>query len=55
MYEYYLAKKYFDNYEAKAKLFMIFEDTFSVNISNSKKIDYLQIEKTHDLLYSHTL
>ncbi len=55
MYNYYLAKKYFDNYEAKAKLFMIFEDTFSVNLNNGKKIDYLEIEKTHDLLYSHTL
>lgn len=55
MYNYYLAKKAFDPYEAKAKFFTIFEDTFSVNNSNSKDIMYLDIENTHDLLYSHTL
>jgi hypothetical protein len=55
MYNYYLTKKAFDPYEAKAKFFTIFEDTFSVNNSNSKDIMYLDIENTHDLLYSHTL
>ncbi len=52
MYEYYLAKKLYDPYEAKAKLFLIFEDIFSVNVSWSKNITYLDIENTHDLLYS---
>lgn len=51
MYEYYLAKKLYDPYEAKAKLFLLFEDTFSVNVSGSKNISYLDIENTHDLLY----
>jgi hypothetical protein len=55
MYNYYLAKKTYDPYEAKSKFFTIFEDTFSVNNSNSKDITYLDIENTHDLLYSHTL
>jgi hypothetical protein len=55
MYNYYLTKKAFDPYEAKAKFFLIFEDTFSVNNSNSKDITYLDIENTHNLLYSHTL
>ncbi len=52
MYEYYLAKKLYDPYEAKAKLFLMFEDIFSVNVSWSKNITYLDIENTHDLLYS---
>ena len=51
MYEYYLAKKLYDPYEAKAKLFLMFEDIFSVNVSGSKNITYLDIENTHDLLY----
>jgi hypothetical protein len=55
MYNYYLTKKAFDPYEAKAKFFMIFEDTFSVNNSNSKDITYMDIENTHNLLYTHTL
>ena len=55
MYNYYMTKKAFDPYEAKAKFFMIFEDTFSVNNSSSKDVSYLDIENTHDLLYSHTL
>ena len=55
MYNYYLSKKAFDPYEAKAKFSTIFEDTFSVNNSNSKDITYLDIENTHDLLFDHTL
>lgn len=51
MYEYYLAKKLYDPYEAKAKLFLMFEDIFSVNVSGSKNITYLDIENTHDLIY----
>lgn len=52
MYEYYLAKKLYDPYEAKSKLFLMFEDIFSVNVSWSKNITYLDIENTHDLLYA---
>ena len=52
MYEYYLAKKIYDPYEAKSKLFLMFEDIFSVNVSWSKNITYLDIENTHDLLYA---
>lgn len=52
---YYFLKKYLDPYEAKQKLFLIFEDTFSVNRDTGKDITYSNIEATHDLLYSHTL
>lgn len=55
MYHYYSMKKTFDPYEAKAKLFLILEDTFSVNNSNSKDIMYLDIENTHNLIYDYTL
>jgi len=55
MYYYYSMKKTFDPYEAKAKLFLILEDTFSVNNSNSKDIMYLDIENTHNLIYDYTL
>lgn len=55
IYEYYLTKKTFDPYEAKSKLFLLIEDIYSVNISWSKDITYLDIENTHDLLYDYTL
>jgi uncharacterized protein (DUF1501 family)/uncharacterized protein (DUF1800 family) len=55
MYHYYSMKKTLDPYEAKAKLFLILEDTFSVNNSNSKDIMYLDIENTHNLIYDYTL
>ena len=54
MREYYAFKKLEDPYEAKAKLFWIFEDTFSVDTIRDR-INYWDIENTHDLLYSHTL
>jgi hypothetical protein len=39
MREYYTVKKINDPYEAKSKLFGLFEDTFSVNTIN-KRINY---------------
>jgi hypothetical protein len=55
MRDYYIAKKYLDPYEAKSKLFLILEDTFSVYKSNSSDITYVDIENTHNLLYDYTL
>lgn len=55
MRDFYISKRVLDPYQAKSKLFMIFEDTFSVFYSNSKDINYIDIESTHDLLYAHTL
>lgn len=54
MREYYTVKKLEDPYEAKSKLFTIFEDTFSVD-TIWWRINYWDIEETHDLIYSHTL
>lgn len=54
MREYYALKKLEDPYEAKSKLFSIFEDTFAVDTIYNR-INYWDIEKTHDLLYSYTL
>ncbi|MFZ4462086.1 MAG: DUF1800 family protein [Patescibacteria group bacterium] len=42
-----------DPYEAKVKLFSLFEDIFSVN--QSDKISYKDIKDQHDLLYANTL
>lgn len=53
MRKYYIAKKYLDPYQAKAKLFLIFEDIFSV--FKTSDISYVDIENTHDLLYNYTL
>lgn len=53
MKSYYLVKRWEDPYQAKSKLFSIFEDIFSVYFWN--EITYLDIENTHDMLYSHTL
>lgn len=55
MAKYYFLKKYLDPYEAKAKLFLIFEDIFSVDVDSNRKITYTDIENTHNLLYSHSL
>lgn len=55
MYEYYLMNKMLDPYEAKAKLFLIFEDTFSTNSFWWASLSYIDIQQNHDLLYSHTL
>lgn len=54
MREYYTFKKLEDPYEAKSKLFWLFEDTFSVD-TIWNRINYWDIESTHDMLYSHTL
>ena len=54
MREYYTFKKLEDPYEAKSKLFWLFEDTFSVDTIRDR-INYWDIENTYDLLYSHTL
>lgn len=53
MKSYYLVKKWNDPYQAKAKLFTIFEDIFSV--FQGSEISYLDIENTHNMLYNHTL
>ncbi len=42
-----------DPYEAKVKLFSLFEDIFSVN--QSDKISYKDIKDQQDLLYANTL
>lgn len=42
-----------DPYEAKVKLFSLFEDIFSVN--QSDKISYKDIKDQHDLLYANAL
>lgn len=51
MRKYYMYKKYLDPYEAKAKLFLIFEDIFSVDYRNNS-IEFSDIEKTHDVIYN---
>lgn len=43
-----------DPYEAKVKLFSLFEDTFSVNV-NAPTITYTDVKSLHDLIYSYTL
>ena len=54
MRQYYLYKKLYDPYEAKSKLFTLFEDTFSVDPIWGR-INYGDIEKNHNLIYSYTL
>lgn len=49
----YQLRYYRDPYEAKVKLFSLFEDIFSVN--QSSVISYTDIKNQHDLLYTHTL
>ncbi|MDD2907278.1 MAG: DUF1800 family protein [Candidatus Gracilibacteria bacterium] len=55
MRSYYIVKKGYDPYPAKAKLFTLFEDIFSVFVNTSSDINYIDVENTHDMLYSHTL
>lgn len=49
----YQLRYYRDPYEAKVKLFSLFEDIFSVNQSDT--ISYLDIKNQQDLLYANTL
>jgi uncharacterized protein (DUF1800 family) len=53
MYRYYLYRQYRDPYEAKAKLFTLFEDTFSVNVQEG--IRFNDAIFLHDLLYKNAL
>lgn len=55
IYKYYGEKKLADPYQAKAKLFSIIEDTFSVNRRSGDDLSFFDIENTHNMLYSHTL
>jgi len=52
---YYLIKKSYDPYQVKAKLFLLFEDIFSVDTNNSKKITVQDVQDTHDLVYDNML
>jgi len=49
----YQLRYYRDPYEAKVKLFSLFEDIFSVN--QSDMISYLDIKNQQDLLYANSL
>jgi len=53
MNKYYALKYFLDPYEAKAKLFMVFEDIFASGLDNWKKINYIDIENTHKLIYKY--
>lgn len=44
-----------DPYEAKKKLFSLFEDIFSVNIDSGKGIGYKDIADQQNLLYTYAL
>jgi len=55
MKSYYLQKNWYDPYQAKAKLFTLFEDIFSVYVNNSQDITYIDVENNHDMLYKYTL
>ena len=48
---FYFYKKYLDPYEAKQKMFLIFEDIFSVDMWKWT-LTYLDIENTHDMIYN---
>lgn len=54
MYQLYNLKYAADPYEAKRKLFAVFEDIFSSNVRGGV-ITYKDINDTHDLIYSETL
>ncbi len=41
-----------DPYEAKRKLFSLFEDIYAVNVDNDKKITFQDIFEQHELLYN---
>lgn len=53
MFYVYQLKYYADPYQAKRKLFGLFEDIFSVN--NWGDISYEDVEQLHDLLYENAL
>lgn len=55
MKSFYLVKKWEDPYQAKAKLFTVFEDIFSSFVSSWNDITYIDIENNHNLLYNLTL
>ncbi|MDD3144606.1 MAG: DUF1800 family protein [Candidatus Gracilibacteria bacterium] len=55
MKSYYLQKNGYDPYQAKAKLFTLFEDIFSVYVNSTQDITYIDIENNHDMLYKYTL
>jgi len=52
-YKYYMLKKSYDPYQVKAKLFLLFEDIFSVDIDRNKDITIKDIEDTHNLIYKN--
>ena len=54
-YKYYLFKKAFDPYQAKEKLFLLFEDIFSVDAEAWKNITVKDVQDTHDLIYENML
>lgn len=49
----YQLRYYRDPYEAKVKLFSLYEDIFPVNASDT--ISYVDIKNQHDLLYANSL
>lgn len=48
MRKYYQMKYFYDPYEAKAKLFTVFEDTLASAPDSWRKINYSDIEKCHN-------
>lgn len=53
MNKYYTLKYYIDSYEAKRKLFLVFEDIFASSLDSGRKINYIDIENTHELIYKY--
>lgn len=53
MYRYYQYKYYRDPYQAKAKLFSLFEDTFAVNVQEG--VHFYDVINLHDILYKNSL
>ncbi len=51
--QYYMLRKSYDPYQVKEKLFLLFEDIFSVDTSSSKKITLQDVQDTHDLIYEN--
>jgi len=50
---YYFLKKAYDPYQVKAKLFLLFEDIFSVRVDRGKDITVQDVQATHDLIYDN--
>jgi hypothetical protein len=44
-----------DPYEAKRKLFSLFEDIFAVNADTGKDITFKDVNDLHELLYNNML